>query len=247
MIRSTPWAWILAAAAGFQCYREYKDGVDGQRVKVWFAVYCVIVAARMGIWPAWALRPGLRANLPTMAPPIRATNQLMAFSFGVLCVLLQSDGPAQAEAILHITMVTVSPRLERSGFTMGRAATVCVVPGTLGPLVLRDIWFGGSYDAAMRPRSCRSSASTRCSAPGSCPQRFTRSAQRRRNAELVIALMRRKRAQQLGPANSRRGRGRAHAFFASANHDLRQPLNAMKKKKKALLGADRAHRQHRAP
>ncbi|MGJ7500575.1 ATP-binding response regulator [Variovorax sp. ZT5P49] len=226
MIRSTPWAWILAAAAGFLCYLEYKDGVDGQRVKAWFAVYCVIVAARMGIWLAWALRPGLRANLPAMVLPIMATNQLMAFSFGVLCVLLQSDGPAQAEAILHITMVTVSLGGAIRLSTMGRAATVYVVL-ILGPLVLRDIWFGGSYHVAMASIVSLIGVYTLLSARELSSALHEIQAQRRRNAELVIALS----AENERSSSARRTAEEAVAarmrFFASANHDLRQPLNAM--------------------
>jgi signal transduction histidine kinase len=226
MIRSTPWAWILAAAAGLLCYLEYEDGADGQRVKAWFIVYCAIVAVRMGIWLAWALRPGLRANLPAMVLPIMATNQLMAFSLGVLCVLLQNDGPAQAEAILHITMVTVSLGGAIRLSTMGRAPIVYVVL-ILGPLVLRDIWFGGSYHVAMALIVSLIGIYTLLSARELSSALHEIQSQRRRNAELVIALS----AENERSTSARRTAEEAVAarmrFFASANHDLRQPLNAM--------------------
>lgn len=226
MIRSTPWAWLLAAAAGLLCYLEYKDGADGRRVKAWFIVYCAIVAVRMGVWLAWVLRPGLRANLPAMVLPVMATNQLMAFSLGVLCALLQNDGPAQAEAILHITMVTVSLGGAIRLSTMGRAAHVYVAL-ILGPLVLRDLWFGGSYHVAMALIVSLIGIYTLLSARELSSALHEIQSQRRRNAELVIALS----AENERSTSARRTAEEAVAarmrFFASANHDLRQPLNAM--------------------
>ena len=226
MIRSTPWAWILAAMAGFLCYIEYADGPDGQRVRVWFVVYCVIVAVRMGIWLAWLLRPALRANLPAMMLPVIAVTQLMAFSLGALNVLLRHDGPAQAEAILHITMVTVSLGGAIRMATIGRASYVYVAL-ILGPLVLRDMWFGGSYQMAMASIVSLIGVYTLLSARLLSSALHEIQAQRRRNAELVIALS----AENERSSAARRTAEEAVAarmrFFASANHDLRQPLNAM--------------------
>lgn len=226
MIRSTPWAWILAAMAGFLCYIEYADGPDGQRVRVWFVVYCVIVAVRMGIWLAWVFRPALRANLPAMMLPVIAVTQLMAFSLGALNVLLRHDGPAQAEAILHITMVTVSLGGAIRMATIGRASYVYVAL-ILGPLVLRDMWFGGSYQMAMASIVSLIGVYTVLSARLLSSALHEIQAQRKRNAELVIALS----AENERSSAARRTAEEAVAarmrFFASANHDLRQPLNAM--------------------
>jgi len=226
MLRSTPWAWSLAAVAGFLCYIEYADGADGQRVKVWFAVYCTIVAVRMGIWLAWLFRPGLRANLPAMMLPVMGITQLMAFSMGVLCVLLQHDGPPQAEAILHITLVTVSLGGAIRLATIGRAANFFVA-FIIGPLVLRDIWFGGSYQMAMASIVSLIGIYTLLSARLLSSALHEIQAQRKRNAELVIALS----AENERTNTARRTAEEAVAarmrFFASANHDLRQPLNAM--------------------
>ncbi|MCR6479675.1 ATP-binding protein [Variovorax sp. ZS18.2.2] len=226
MIRSTPWVWILAAMAGSLCYIEYADGPDGQRVRAWFVVYCVIVAVRLGIWLAWVLRPGLRANLPAMMLPVIAVTQLMAFSLGALCVLLQHDGPAQAEAILHITMVTMSLGGAIRLATIGRAADVYVA-FILGPLVLRDMWFGGSYQMALASIVSLIGIYTLLSARLLSSALHEIQAQRRRNAELVIALS----AENERSTSARRTAEEAVAarmrFFASANHDLRQPLNAM--------------------
>ncbi|QSI33167.1 response regulator [Variovorax sp. RKNM96] len=226
MIRSTPWAWILAAMAGFLCYIEYADGPDGQRVRVWFVVYCVIVAVRMGIWLAWVFRPALRANLPALMLPVIAVTQLMAFSLGALSVLLRHDGPAQAEAILHITMVTVSLGGAIRMATIGRASYVYVA-FILGPLVLRDMWFGGSYQMAMASIVSLIGVYTLLSARLLSSALHEIQAQRKRNAELVIALS----AENERSSAARRTAEEAVAarmrFFASANHDLRQPLNAM--------------------
>lgn len=226
MLRSTPWAWSLAAVAGFLCYIEYADGADGQRVKVWFVVYCAIVAVRMGIWLAWLWRPGLRANLPAMMLPVIGVTQLMAFSLGALSVLLQHDGPAQAEAILHITMVTVSLGGAIRMATIGRASYVYVAL-ILGPLVLRDIWFGGSYQMAMASIVSLIGIYTLLSARLLSSALHEIQAQRRRNAELAMALS----AENERTHTARRTAEEAVAarmrFFASANHDLRQPLNAM--------------------
>lgn len=226
MIRSTPWAWILAAMAGFLCYIEYANGADGQRVRAWFVVYCVIVALRMGIWLAWALRPGLRANLPAMMLPVIAITQLMAFSLGVLCVLLQNEGPAQAEAILHITLVTVSLGGAIRMSTIGRAANVYVAL-ILGPLVLRDIWFGGSYQMAMASIVSLIGIYTLLSARLLSSALHEIQAQRRRNAELVIALSAENERTNAARRTAEEAVAARMRFFASANHDLRQPLNAM--------------------
>ncbi|MET3497327.1 ATP-binding response regulator [Variovorax boronicumulans] len=226
MIRSTPWAWILAAMAGLLCYLEYADGADGARVRAWFVVYCLIVAVRMGIWLAWALRPALRANLPAMVLPIMATNQLMAFSLGVLCVLLRSDGPAQAEAILHITMVTVSLGGAIRLSTMGRAPIVYVAL-ILAPLVLRDVWFGGSYHLALALIVSLIGIYTLLSSRELSSALHEIQAQRRRNAELVIALSAENERTNAARRTAEEAVAARMRFFASANHDLRQPLNAM--------------------
>ncbi|MDQ0038184.1 signal transduction histidine kinase [Variovorax boronicumulans] len=226
MIRSTPWAWLLAAMAGFLCYIEYADGPDGQRVRVWFVVYCVIVAVRMGIWLAWVLRPALRANLPAMMLPVIALTQLMAFSLGALSVLLRHDGPAQAEAILHITMVTVSLGGAIRMATIGRASYVYVAL-ILGPLVLRDIWFGGSYQMAMASIVSLIGIYTVLSARLLSSALHEIQAQRRRNAELVIALSAENERTHAARQTAEEAVAARMRFFASANHDLRQPLNAM--------------------
>ena len=226
MIRSTPWAWLLAAMAGFLCYIEYADGPDGQRVRVWFVVYCVIVAVRMGIWLAWVLRPALRANLPAMMLPVIALTQLMAFSLGALSVLLRHDGPAQAEAILHITMVTMSLGGAIRMATIGRASYVYVAL-ILGPLVLRDMWFGGSYQMAMASIVSLIGIYTVLSARLLSSALHEIQAQRRRNAELVIALSAENERTHAARQTAEEAVAARMRFFASANHDLRQPLNAM--------------------
>ena len=226
MIRSTPWAWLLAAMAGFLCYIEYADGPDGQRVRVWFVVYCVIVAVRMGIWLAWVFRPTLRANLPAMMLPVIALTQLMAFSLGALSVLLRHDGPAQAEAILHITMVTVSLGGAIRMATIGRASYVYVAL-ILGPLVLRDMWFGGSYQMAMASIVSLIGIYTVLSARLLSSALHEIQAQRRRNAELVIALSAENERTHAARQTAEEAVAARMRFFASANHDLRQPLNAM--------------------
>lgn len=226
MLRSTLWAWSLAAVGGFLCYIEYAEGADGQRVKAWFAVYCAIVAVRIGLWLAWLWRPGLRANLPAMMLPVMGITQLMAFSMGVLCVLLPHAGSPQAEAILHITFVTVSLGGAIRMATIGRAATFYVA-FIIGPLVLRDIAFGGSYQMAMASIVSLIGIYTLLSARQLSSALHEIQAQRRRNAELVIALS----AENERTSAARRTAEEAVAarmrFFASANHDLRQPLNAM--------------------
>ena len=227
MINSTPWSWILAAVGGLLCYLEYEGEPDGPRVLAWLVAYASLIAVRMGIWVAWALRPGMRANLPAMVLPIMASNQLLALFWGVLSVLLlQREGPAQAEAILHIAMVTVALGGAVRLSTMGRAAIVYVVL-ILGPLVLRDIWFGGSYHLAMALIVSLIGIYTLLSSRELSSALHEIQAQRKRNAELVIAL----RAENERSTSARRTAEEAVAarmrFFASANHDLRQPLNAM--------------------
>ncbi|MDM0037620.1 ATP-binding protein [Variovorax sp. J22G21] len=226
MIRSTPWSWILAAVGGLLCYLEYEDEADGPRVLAWLVAYGSLIAMRLGIWLAWALRPGLRANLPGMVLPIMASNQILALFWGALSVLLHDEGPAQAEAILHIAMVTVALGGAVRLSTMGRAAIVYVVL-ILGPLVLRDIWFGGSYHLAMALIVSLIGIYTLLSAKELSSALHEIQAQRKHNAELVIALS----AENERSSSARRTAEEAVAarmrFFASANHDLRQPLNAM--------------------
>ncbi|MES2249279.1 MAG: hybrid sensor histidine kinase/response regulator [Pseudomonadota bacterium] len=226
MIRTTPWAWMLAALGGYLCYREYATGVDGARMQAWFAVYCFLVAVRGGIWVAWTLRPGLRSNLAAMALPLMASSQSLALSWGVLCVLLQKDGPAQAEAILHITMVTVSLGGAIRLSTMERSAIV-YVGLILGPLVLRDIWFGGSYHLAMALIVTLIGVYTLLSSRELSRALHEIQAQRRRNAELVTALSAENERSRSARQTAEEAVAARMRFFASANHDLRQPLNAM--------------------
>ncbi|PBI89262.1 Autoinducer 2 sensor kinase/phosphatase LuxQ [Variovorax boronicumulans] len=226
MIRTTPWAWMLAALGGYLCYREYATGADGARMQAWFAVYCFLVAVRGGIWVAWALRPGLRSNLAAMALPLMASSQSLALSWGVLCVLLQNDGPAQAEAILHITMVTVSLGGAIRLSTMERSAIV-YVGLILGPLVLRDIWFGGSYHLAMAMIVTLIGVYTLLSSRELSRALHEIQAQRRRNAELVTALSAENERSRSARQTAEEAVAARMRFFASANHDLRQPLNAM--------------------
>lgn len=226
MIRSTPWSWMLAAVGGLLCYLEYAAGPDGPRVGAWVVVYGLVIAARMGLWLAWAVRPGLRANLAAMVWPVMASNQLLALLWGVLSALLWHEGPAQAEAILHIAMVTVSLGGAIRLSTIGRAAMAYVVL-ILGPLVLRDIWFGGSYHLAMALIVTLIGVYTLLSSRELSRALHEIQAQRRRNAELVTALSAENERSRSARQTAEEAVAARMRFFASANHDLRQPLNAM--------------------
>lgn len=226
MIRTTPWSWFLAAVGAFLCYLEYASGPDGPQVRAWFTVYCVLVATRLGIWLAWTLQPLLRSNLAGMLWPTMASNQLLALCWGALSVLLPSEGPAQAEAILHISMVTVAMGGATRLSTMDRAA-ITYVAFILGPLVLRDIWFGGSYHLAMALIVTLIGAYSLLSSRALSRALREIEAQRRRNAELMQALHAENERSRSARETAEEAVAARMRFFASANHDLRQPLNAM--------------------
>ncbi|MEK8032210.1 HAMP domain-containing sensor histidine kinase [Ideonella sp. DXS29W] len=151
---------------------------------------------------------------------------LHALLWGLTAVVLRAPGPWGAELALHMTtcVLAMSAAVSLAWFYPLLVAYVALL---LGPLALRDAWIGG------QPYSwlawCGAVAAVYISLTGYLHARTLAAvrAQRQQNADLVDALHReveRADAAHRALCDAQASKVR---FFAAANHDLRQPLQAI--------------------
>jgi signal transduction histidine kinase len=155
-----------------------------------------------------------------------ASTHLHAAQWGLLPVVLLQPGPAEAEAILHVTLAAIAMGggVRLPGFPRTLRAHVLLA---LGPLVVRDLLSGSGHHAVMALLVFLIGAYALISGRNQSRALIEIQQQRAHNAELIEALRRETRrgeaalraAEQAGAARNR--------LFAAANHDLRQPLHAM--------------------
>lgn len=226
MIHTTPWSWGMSLTGALLCHQEFAGGPDGHRLGLWLQAYGVLVAVRIVAWLAWLLHPRRQAWLPAVLLPIMGSNLLMAALWGALSLLLRSQGDPQSEAVLHSTLTIVVMGGAVRLATLDRAAVVYMAL-VIVPLVLRDFGLGGHWQLAIPLVVTLAGVYSVLSSRTLSRALRDEYTQRRRNEELVQALRTENEQRRVAQRAAEHANDTRTRLFAAANHDLRQPLNAM--------------------
>jgi two-component system, sensor histidine kinase len=195
-------------------------------VLAWLGAFSLVSVARVA-GSAYYVRGGaLRASPRTWYRWTVAGTMAHALLWGACSLALSAAGDPLAESVLHVVLASVAmgAAVHLSGFYL---LLVAYIVSVIGPLILRDLWLGGSYHLLLAFMNAMIGLYTLLNGRNQSRMIEEIVAQRRRNAELIEAL----RLENQRTDAARRSAEHANAgmarFFAAANHDLRQPLNAM--------------------
>jgi two-component system, sensor histidine kinase len=226
LVRVTITVSIMSTLGAVILALQFVGGSAAFAVLVWLAAFSAVSLARV-VAGLYYLRTAAR-QAPTegwMQWALGST-LLHAALWGLSSVVLLSRGSAEAESLLHVILVAVAmgSAVHLAGLYPILVAYVILV---LSPLVLRDVYIGGGYHLFLAVLSALIGLYTLLNGRNQSHMITEIVAQRRRNAELIEAL----RLENQRTDTARRSAEHANAamtrFFAAANHDLRQPLNAM--------------------
>ncbi|HEX5687814.1 MAG TPA: ATP-binding protein [Ideonella sp.] len=159
--------------------------------------------------------------------------------WGMTPLVFLDQGSAVAEMSLHLalTAIAMSAAVTLSWFYPVMLTYVALV---MGPLAVRDAIIGGAQFSVLGVLCGLAGIYTMVCGRLHSKMLLEVLAQRRQNAELVVALreeVARSEAAQRALALTHQAKVR---FFAAANHDLRQPLNAVGLLAQSLSGSREA-------
>ena len=189
----------------------------------WLAAFVAVRLLRLGL--GWHYRHHGAAH------PARYWSRWMfvtmlaqALSWGGASLVLMTPDQALPELVLHFALMGVAG--SATHVFSAYPVLVAYALGTLGPLVLRDLWLGGwhlllaAYPLLVLYYVLRN---------GWRQSRvhLEAVAQRRRNAELIAALHEQNTISTEARAQAEQAHAAKVRFFAAASHDLRQPLHAL--------------------
>jgi signal transduction histidine kinase/CheY-like chemotaxis protein len=193
----------------------------------WLALFCTLTLMRLCATTVFLVRrppPSAYARWARLGTLIALAQATLwgALSF----VLFPRPGSPEQEAVLHVVLCATA---------MGAAVHLSPVPRilvayvacVLVPLVLRDLLLADPFHLVMAALGLLTGVYTLIIARGQARALAEILEQRRRNAALVEALhAENARSEQARLAVEGASAARTR-FFAAANHDLRQPLNAI--------------------
>lgn len=223
LVRTTPVAWTLSTLGALICYFQYVEDHPGSSLDWWLGTFCAIATLRL-------ITALLVYRTPRSMTLIRwwlASTLLHAAQWGLLSVVLLTPGSPQAESVLHITLVAIAMGgvVRLPGFRLTLIAHVGLV---LGPLILRDLWTGSAHHALLAFLVFLIGIYALVSGRNQTVALREIHVQRHRNEELILALQRENERSEAARNAAEEANASRTRFFAAANHDLRQPLNAMR-------------------
>lgn len=193
----------------------------------WFAFFCGLTLVRLGATGVFLLRPPPASSFANWARSGTVIALLQAALWGALgFVLFDAPGSAEQEAVLHVVLcaTAMGAAVHLASVTRVLVAYVACV---LAPLLVRDLILGDPFHLTMAALSLLIGVYTLVIARNQARALAEILDQRRHNAELVAALhVENARSEQARVAAEDANAARTR-FFAAANHDLRQPLNAI--------------------
>jgi len=226
LVRTTPVAWVLSTLGALVCYLQFRSEPGSAALELWLAGFCLFSAARLAAAGWW--RSAGRARPPSVgqARIWLASTVIHAMLWGLLPLVLMQPGSAQAESILHITLVAIAMggAVRLPGFPRVLVAHVVLV---LGPLLLRDLLLADGYLALMVVMVFLIGVYTLASGRNQARSLREIEAQRQRNGALIAALQRENERSEAALRAVKQASAARTRFFAAANHDLRQPLHAL--------------------
>ncbi|WP_382320380.1 hybrid sensor histidine kinase/response regulator [Hydrogenophaga sp. UC242_53] len=230
LVRTTPAVWFLSTLGALICYLQFADSQTDSRLDWWLAAFCAVSTQRL-VASLFVYR------VPRSVRLIRwwlSSTLVHAALWGLLSVVLLTPGPPQAESILHITLVAIAMggSVRLPGFRLTLIAHVGLV---LGPLILRDLWTANPYHAVLAFLVFLIGVYALVSGRNQSLALREIHVQRQRNEELIVALQRENERSETARGVAEEANAARTRFFAAANHDLRQPLHAMRLLSQTLL------------
>lgn len=210
-------AWILAD--------QHLDGMASEAVARWLWVFTAVGGVRV-VSAVYLQRHPVMSGGRGWRASVLAGTLAHGLLWGICSDVLLWPGTPEAEALLHVVLcaVALGAAVDLSGLPAVLTAYVLMV---LGPLVLRDLTLGGHEHGVMALLSALVGAYTLVNGRNQSRMIGEILAQRRANADLAAGLRQAKeRAESARQVAEQASAARAR-FLAAANHDLRQPLNAM--------------------
>lgn len=227
LMRGTPVVAVGSLIASVFVGLAFIDGPMSSWVTGWLAASCLIALGRCAFSGVYFAH--IRAGGGEVQPVFRvwaATSLINGALWGVLSLIQIRPGGLPAETLLHVALCAVGmgSTLHLSGhFWLQRAHTVLA----LVPLIVRDVWAGGALHLQLAAMCAVVVVYTLLLNANHAKAMVELILQRRRNAELIEAL----RVENQAKDEARRLAEEASAartrLFAAANHDLRQPLQAV--------------------
>lgn len=237
LVRTTTVAWLLSMLGALICYMQFREAQVGHSLDWWLGTFCAVSLARLmaALLHAFSrlvgpLSPLYRSrSISTSRAWVRgwlASTLVHAAQWGMLPLVLLPPGTAQAESILHITLVAIAMggSVRLPGFPRVLVAHVVLV---LGPLILRDLLLADMYLALMVLLVFLIGVYALASGRNQSRALRELQAQRQRNDELIAELQRENERSEAARLAAEQASASRTRFFAAANHDLRQPLHAM--------------------
>jgi signal transduction histidine kinase len=207
------------------CYPFLAKG-PSTAVLAWLGAFVLVSLVRVAGSVYYARGGASRASSRAWYRWTVAGTMAHALLWGACSLALSAAGDPLAESVLHVVLASVAmgAAVHLAGFY---PLLVAYIVSVIGPLMLRDLWIGGSYHLLLAFTSSMIGLYALLNSRNQSRMIEEIVAQRRRNAELIEAL----RLENQRSDAARRSAEHANAgmarFFAAANHDLRQPLNAM--------------------
>lgn len=237
LISTTTVAWLLSMLGALICYLQFMEAQVGRLLDGWFGAFCAVGLARLlaALFHVFVRQVGPLSLLPRgwTASNSRAwvrgwlaSTLVHAAQWGILPLVLLSPGTAQAESILHITLVAIAMggTVRLPGFPRVLVAHVVLV---LGPLILRDLLLADVYLAIMVLLVFLIGVYALASGRNQSRALHELQVQRQRNDELITELQSENQRSEVARNAAEEANAARTRFFAAANHDLRQPLHAM--------------------
>ncbi len=230
LVRTTPVAWLLSTLGALICYFQFADSHPGWRLDGWLGTFCAIATLRL----VTALLVYRTPRSMTLIRWWLGSTLLHAAQWGLLSVVLLRPGSPQAESVLHITLVAIAMggSVRLPGFRLTLIAHVGLV---LGPLILRDLWTGSTHHSLLAFLVFLNGVYALVSGRNQSKALREIHVQRQRNEELIGALQRENERSEAARNAAEEANAARTRFFAAANHDLRQPLHAMRLLSQTLL------------
>lgn len=219
--------YLMATVGAIVVGIAFWDTAARSKLLWWLALFCALSIARMASAAAFLRRPPPPTALDRWARSGIVMALAQAALWGALALLVLRDpGTPKQEAVLHVVLCATA---------MGAALHLSPVPRilvayvlcVLVPLSARDVALGDPFHFVMASLCVLIGVYTLIIGRNHALALREVLDQRQRNASLVAAL-------QIENARSEGARVKAveasaarTRFFAAANHDLRQPLNAI--------------------
>lgn len=228
LMRATPLVAVGSFIGSLFVGLQFLGETHSPATLAWLLASAAIAMARVGFALAYnrwfRFWPGLRLQRwVNMAHGLMVTN---AAVWSLASVVHLQPGDQTAEVLLHVVLCAIA-----MGATQHLAGYYALlrlfVVMTLLPLILRDLWIGDPGHlvlAALCSIVLLYSLAISANHAKAIAELFQ---QRRRNAELIEALRQENQAKDAARRQAEEANAARTRLFAAANHDLRQPLQAI--------------------